>query len=95
MSATFAADCEKYKYKPFQVEGREEDELLLDGFNPETSQDIWRVRLFKRNTLLMFADLPSEELCELWIKDLHDQNYDFDDYDIKQGTLMEGGGRWW
>ena len=85
ISATFEADCEKYKYKPYPD----------DGFNPETAQDIWRVRLFKGNILLMFADLPSEELCELWIKQRLHQNYDFDDYDILQGTLMEGGGRWW
>ena len=96
MSATIEADYENYKYKPFQYEEREEeDDFFVKEFNKKTARDIWRVRVIKDNTILLIDEMPSEDFCEYWITDLKNQNYDFDDYDILQGTLCEDGSRWW
>lgn len=90
-----AVNQAKFMYKATGTDERRYAENDLFGFDNEIANDIWRIRIIKGNEIMLYDEMPNEELCKYWVEDLKKIGYDFDCYDIKQGTLMEGGGRWW
>ena len=83
-----------YLYKPSgDCDCKEEMELI--NFDSSKSRDKFRVRVFRKGTLALYDELPNLYLCERWIEQLTEDNFDFDDYDITQGTLIENGFYWW
>lgn len=72
-----------------------EEEMELINFDRQKTQNKFLIRILRKGRIALIDELPNEYLCELWLEQLKEDNFDFDDYDIKQGILMEGGGYWW